>query len=80
MVPELYFCETGATKLLSVVIVQADIFMSGFDGSLIFLTTWPGVLSFPKHLLLDSNYTEYHLSYCSELASEEAGCYSKEHK
>ena len=39
MVPELYFCETGATKLLSVVIVQADIFMSGFDGSLIFLTT-----------------------------------------
>ena len=45
-VPKLYFCETWTTKLLSVVIVQADIFMSRFDGSLIFLATWPSVLSF----------------------------------
>ena len=79
-VPKLYFFETWATKLPSVVIVQADIFMSRFDGSFIFLDTWPIVLSFTKHLLLDSNYTENNLSYCNELASEEAGCHSKEHK
>ena len=79
-VSKLYFCETWATKLPSVVIVQADIFMSRFDGSFIFLDTWPIVLSFTKHLLLDSNYTENNLSYCNELASEEAGCHSKEHK
>ena len=36
---KLYFCETRATKLPRVVIVQADIFMSRFDGSLIFLAT-----------------------------------------
>ena len=36
---KLYFCKKWTTKLPSVVIVQADIFMSRFDGSLIFLAT-----------------------------------------
>lgn len=33
-----------------------------------------------KVLVLDSSYTENHLSYCNELASEEAGCHSNEHR
>lgn len=58
-------------KLPGVVIVQADTFMSGLMGVLFFWPLdFPFVLSFTKHLLLDSNYIENHLSYCNELASE----------